>query len=72
VYESEQEHRAELAHLNDQLAVLKSEAAQHESVLSSLKAASTDRINRLQEDKTMLEVSFVAYSLDALHTFRPY
>ena len=57
VYESEQEYREELSHLNQQLAILKSEASQHESVLSSLKAASTEKISRLQEEKTMLEVS---------------
>ena len=56
MYESEHEHREQVSRLNEQLAMLKSEAAQHDSVLSSLKTETSEKISRLQEEKTMLEV----------------
>jgi hypothetical protein len=58
VYESEQEYKQELTKLTGELALLKSEAAQHEAVLTSMTSTYTEKIGRLQEEKALLEVVF--------------
>ena len=56
VYDSDQDHRAEMTRLQDQLAVLQAEAAKHETVLNTAVSANREKVNKLQEDKAMLEV----------------
>lgn len=56
MYEADQEHRNEVMQLLERLAVLESEASQHEALMNSVIKENREQINKLQEEKALLEV----------------
>lgn len=56
VYEADQEHRNEVMQLLERLAVLESEASQHEALMNSVIKENREQINKLQEEKALLEI----------------
>lgn len=56
VHESDEEHRSTITHLRDRLAVLEKEAALHQQTLDSTTQHNKHHIDKLHQDKAMLEV----------------
>jgi histidinol phosphatase-like PHP family hydrolase len=57
VFESDQVHRQIVMELHDKLTVLEHEASRHQQILDSTSQKNKGLIDKLQEDKAMLEVS---------------
>ncbi|XP_078000806.1 protein phosphatase 1 regulatory subunit 21-like [Glandiceps talaboti] len=56
VYESSEEHRHIVVHLQERLAILERDNSQHQAVLESTQQKHKEIIEKLQQDKAMLEV----------------
>ncbi|XP_064622377.1 protein phosphatase 1 regulatory subunit 21-like [Lineus longissimus] len=56
VFESDQEHRQAVMDLRDKLDVLEREASQHQRILDTTTQKNKALVDKLQEDKAMLEV----------------
>lgn len=55
-FEADEQHKRLEAELRTKLEVLESDAAQHQAVVDSLTRKYTDTIEKLQNDKSKLEV----------------
>ena len=61
VYETDEEHRSTITQLRERLVVLEAEASRHQEVLDSTTIHNRQQIDKLHQDKAMLEVSTVSY-----------
>ena len=56
VYETDEEHRSTITQLKERLVVLEAEAGRHQEVLDSTTAHNKQQIEKLYQDKALLEV----------------
>ena len=57
VYETDEEHRSTITQLKERLVVLEAEAGRHQEVLDSTTAHNKQQIEKLYQDKALLEVT---------------